>query len=439
MSSFQAHVAKLARAAESVSADAEQAPPAVAIPLREAAQSLPPHIIAATDPVKLNKQASIFRCPAWAGLPSRPFHLHCVRGKVPYPALGLQRFPYYLFGKNPVCDYVLEHPSISSVHAALIFNKEHVCFVLLDLGSTNGVRLEGKRVEPRKPIPIAVGSVLQFGYSTRTYELRAGAPPQLKRLREDGDEDTAAQRHGSGLASADSGLCEADKVSLSAAVAGTATCPATAPSAVIASATSAATAVSPAPEGQVANEPRTSSTTAEAATSSAHGAVTSDVGRMAEPAATTVMHATADATGGSPAEAATASAAAEYAPIHLFQLVIKHKDVENPISRGRNKGEIITRSRADALDMARYILADHRRRVPVAPDLGFSPWTPEEFVAAVDEYCEMSAKKKRGDLGVVEKGTFADEIDKAAFRLRRGEVSAPVETQLGVHLLYRCD
>ncbi|CBZ27019.1 conserved hypothetical protein [Leishmania mexicana MHOM/GT/2001/U1103] len=438
MSSFQAHVEKLARAAETVSADAEQASPTVAIPLREAAQSLPPHIIAATDPVKLNKQASIFRCPAWAGLPSRPFHLHCVRGKVPYPALGLQRFPYYLFGKNPVCDYVLEHPSISFVHAALIFNKEHVCFVLLDLGSTNGVRLEGRRVEPRKPIPIAVGSVLQFGYSTRTYELRAGAPPQLKRLREDGAEDTAAQRHGLGLASTDSRVCEADKVSLSAAVAGTATCPATVPSAVAASATSAAAPVCAPPEGQVASEPRASSATAETATSSAHDAVTSAAGWMAEPAATAVMQTTADATGGSPA-AVAASALAEYAPIHLFQLVIKHKDVENPVSRGRNKGEIITRSRADALDMARYILADHQRRVPVAAALGFSPWTPEEFVAAVDEYCEVSAKKKRGDLGVVEKGTFADEIDEAAFRLRRGEVSAPVETQLGVHLLYRCD
>ncbi|GET88521.1 hypothetical protein, conserved [Leishmania tarentolae] len=439
MSSFQAHVAKLARAAETVSVDAEKGPPAVAVPLHESAQSLPPHIIAATDPVKLNKQASIFRCPAWAGLPSRPFHLHCVRGKVPYPALGLQRFPYYLFGKNPVCDYVLEHPSISSVHAALIFNKEHACFVLLDLGSTNGVRLEGKRVEPRKPIPIAIGSVMQFGYSTRTYELRLGAPPQLKRLREEGGEGTAAERTESGLASAGTELSEAGQVLPSAAVAGTGTSPATAPSNTATLVTSATEVVSPESEGLVARKPPTSAAIVEAATSSAHGAVASDAVQIAGPAATIVARTAVDTTGESRTEAVTASVAEECAPIHLFQLVIKHKDVENPVSRGRNKGEIITRSRADALDMARCILADHQRRVPVAPALGFSPWTPEEFVATVSEYCEVSSKKKRGDLGVVAKGTFADEIDEAAFRLRRGEVSAPVETQLGVHLLYRCD
>ncbi|CAJ1024580.1 FHA domain/PPIC-type PPIASE domain containing protein, putative [Leishmania lindenbergi] len=439
MSSFQAHVAKLARAAETVSTGAEQGPPAVAIPLSEAAHSLPPHIIAATDPVKLNKQAPIFRCPAWAGLPSQPFHLYCLRGKVPYPALGLQRFPYYLFGKNSVCDYVLEHPSISSMHAALIFNKEHACFVLLDLGSTNGVRLEGKRVEPRKPIPIAVGSVMQFGYSTRTYELRVGAPPPLKRLREDGDEGSGTLRHASSSALTGSAHCGVDEASLSAAVVGTAICPTTALSTAVASATGTTAAVSPAPERQVAGEPATPAATVEAAASKDHSALPVAIGRTIEPAAMTLAQATVSAAGASLTEGVAASASTEYAPIHLFQLVIKHKDVENPVSRGRNKGEIITRSRADALDMARYILAEHQQRVPVSPALGFSPWTADEFVATVGEYCEVSAKKKRGDLGMVEKGAFADEIDKAAFRLRCGEVSAPVETQLGVHLLYRCD
>ncbi|KAG5505416.1 hypothetical protein GH5_03436 [Leishmania sp. Ghana 2012 LV757] len=439
MSSFQAQVAKLTRAAETVSADAGQGLPAAAIPLSEAAQSLPPHIIAATDPVKLNKQAVIFRCPAWAGLPSRSFHLHCVRGKVPYPALGLQRFPYYLFGKNPVCDYVLEHPSISSVHAALIFNKEHACFVLLDLGSTNGVRLEGKRVEPRKPIPITLGAVMQFGYSTRTYELRAGVPPPpLKRTREGGDEGPATRRHESGSTATESGHHGADEAPLSTAGAGCATCPVPAASTVVTLGTSASAGSPPRAESQMASEPP-SLASVKTSTIDAHGVRAVTPGRTGEAAPTTVLQATADATGVSETQAITTSGEAECTPIHLFQLVIKHKDVENPVSRGHNKGELITRSRADALDMARCILADHQRRVPVVPELGFSPWTAEEFVAAVNECCEVSSKKKRGDLGMVERGTFADEIDEAAFRLRRGEVSAPVETRLGVHLLYRCD
>lgn len=398
-SSFRDHVARLARAAETVAAETASAPQTVAVQLNEAAASLPPHIIAATDPVKLNKQAPIFRCPVWAGLPSRPFHLHCTRDQVPFPALGLERFPYYLFGKNPVCDYVLEHPSVSSVHAALIFNKEHACFVLLDLGSTNGVRLHGARVEPRKPIPIAVGAVMQFGYSTRTYELRAGAAPSLKRAREDDGCALPAKASSSSTTAAGPDPSPADAAPAAARVAA-----ATAPSP---SHPARATAPSPGPS--------TSGTAAEAVAVDA---------QAAPPAAT---------------PAAAAAVAEPLAPIHLFQLVVKHKDVDNPVSRGHNKGEVITRSRADALDVVRYIVEDHQRRVPVDAALGFSPWTVEEFVAAVGEYCEVSTKKKRGDLGVVEKGTFADEIDEAAFRLRRGEVSAPVETQLGVHIFYRCD
>ncbi|KAG5479054.1 hypothetical protein LSCM1_02898 [Leishmania martiniquensis] len=438
MSSFQAQVAKLARAAETVSTADEHDLHALSIPLSEAAQSLPPHIIAATDPVKLNKQATIFRCPAWAGLPSRSFHLHCVRGGALFPALGLQRFPYYLFGKSPACDYVLEHPSISSVHAALIFNKEHACFVLLDLGSTNGVRLGGKRVEPRKPIPITLGAAIQFGYSMRTYELRAGAPP-VKRPREGSDEGPAAQWNRSGSASAESGRRGADGASRSIAGADSATGPVSAPRTADALGTSAPASVPPEPGRQVASESTASAATGAASVSDAHGACIATAGRAGEAAASTVLPTTADAAGASLTATVSASGEAEHTPIHLFQLVIKHKDVDNPISRGHNKGELITRSCADALDMARDILADHQRRVPLVPELGFSPWTAEEFVAAVGEYCEVSSKKKRGDLGMVEKGTFADEIDEAAFRLRRGEVSAPVETRLGVHLLYRCD
>lgn len=418
MSGFQAHIARLARAAETVAHEAEQKPHAVAVALNETAQSLPPHIIAATDPIKLNKQAPIFRCPAWAGLPSRPYHLYCERAGEPFPALGLHRFPYYLFGKNSVCDYVLEHPSISSVHAALIFNKEHECFVLLDLGSTNGTRLQGKRVESRRPVPIAVGSVIQFGYSSRTYELRSGVAAAVKRMREGEDKgkaeaETEATRRKMGM--------ETDAQRAAAPPAA----PSSSPAISLAehAALAAPSAEGPVPTSASAVVPEA---VGDAAPSSAH----------------------ADQEEGEPAgvgrrgkETTPANTVAVPTPtaIHLYQLVIKHKDVDHPISRGRNKGEVITRSKADALEMARFIVRQHEAEVPVDAALGFSPWTAEEFVSAVREYCEVSSKKKAGDLGMVEKGIFSDVIDDAAFRLRRGEVSAPVETQLGIHILFRCD
>lgn len=438
MSAFQAHVARLARAAETAAPAQESAPQPVAVPLNEAAQSLPPHIIAATDPVKLNQQAAIFRCPAWAGLPSKPYHLHCEREGVPFPALALHRFPYYLFGKSSVCDYVLEHPSVSSVHAALIFNKEHACFVLLDLGSTNGTRLQGKRVEARKPVPIAVGSILQFGYSTRTYEVRAGPATTVKRGREEEVEKEVESITTARAAAEAPPSRTAARAALKTEVAAPLT----------SSSSSLPLPSSSAVSATLPSAPPVATTTGSISTASASPVV------VASPAAATQQSETpappptpeltrAEAvvvkTDASPAVESETTAAAPPDPVHLYQLVMKHKDVDNPVSRGRNKGEVITRSKADALDMVRYILSEHLTRVPVDAALGFSPWTVEEFVAAVREYCEVSSKKKAGDLGMVAKGTFSDVIDEAAFQLRRGEVSAPVETQLGIHLLFRCD
>jgi hypothetical protein len=427
MKGFQAHVARLSRAAETTVPEQEQAQQRVLVTLNEIAQSLPAHIIAATDPFKLNKQAPIFRCPAWAGLPSRPYHLHCERGGVPFPALALHRFPYYLFGKNKVCDYVLEHPSVSSVHAVLIFNTEHACFVLLDLGSTNGTRLQGRRVEARKPVPITVGSIIQFGCSTRTYELRAGAAATVKRMR-DGEEE----REGEGqAAAARQNNPEHDTKKKGTAVPVATSSPQTL---LHPSTTERLAVVRSAANGlQAVAEINSASEAAPAVAVSANSTATQPpfLDAVETPGAVAAPLETAAS------ELNTASA--EPTTIHLYQLVIKHKDVDNPVSRGHNKGEVITRSKADALELVRFIVKEHQTEVPVDAALGYSPWTVEQFVAAVREYCEVSSKKKEGNLGMVDRGTFSDVIDDAAFRLRRGEVSAPVETQLGIHLLFRCD
>lgn len=36
----------------------------------------------------------------------------------------------------------------------------------------------------------------------------------------------------------------------------------------------------------------------------------------------------------------------------------------------------------------------------------FVPWSVDEFASAVLAYCEVSSSKKKGNLGVVVKGTF---------------------------------
>lgn len=404
----------------------------------EEAKALPLHIQLATDSGKLNAQISYFVCPDWAGLPPTGYHLYCAREGIPLPALDLSRFPYYLFGRSKVADYVLDHPSISGVHAALVYHPERECFILLDLKSSHGVRVNRsgeetssfERIGVAIPIPLAIGAKIRFGYSSRVYELRRGKPPSSKRLREEQEAALRQKKADAADSPSASSLTEEMRNGTSSVEKGNALTGATASPLTVKEVGSKETV-----EGGVAVvevEPTTG------APPSTEGPSSSHVCRY-----------------------------------HLYQLVLKHKDVRNPVNRGvKGKGMRVTRSKEDAIEMAWWILQSHQRQkepprdvsstqeqaIPLgtrageeekhvpngATPLCFSSptaveWTVEEFTEAVKEYSEINSKHHDGDLGLVEKGAYHQTFDEAAFQLQRHRVSAPVETPLGIHLIFRSD
>jgi len=58
-----------------------------------------------------------------------------------------------------------------------------------------------------------------------------------------------------------------------------------------------------------------------------------------------------------------------------------------------------------------------------------------DFSAAAQRYSEDAAARSGGDLGWFRPGEMLDELEEAARRLRPGEVSEPIRTRSGVHLL----
>jgi pSer/pThr/pTyr-binding forkhead associated (FHA) protein len=68
----------------------------------------------------------------------------------------------FTIGRDVDCDMVLPDPTVSRWHAGL--KREASGWMLDDLGSTNGTRLNGWRV--RAAVPVRVGDLVSFGAAT---------------------------------------------------------------------------------------------------------------------------------------------------------------------------------------------------------------------------------------------------------------------------------
>ena len=61
----------------------------------------------------------------------------------------------------------------------------------------------------------------------------------------------------------------------------------------------------------------------------------------------------------------------------------------------------------------------------------------KKFGAAAKEISSCPSSKKEGDLGYFTKGMMVKEFDQVAFKLQIGELSDPVKTEFGYHIIKR--
>ena len=65
-----------------------------------------------------------------------------------------------VIGRNPTTDITLLDEGISREHALVLFDEESSCYVIEDLASTNGTKVNGKRV---RSASLSEGDKIQIG------------------------------------------------------------------------------------------------------------------------------------------------------------------------------------------------------------------------------------------------------------------------------------
>ncbi|KFK33222.1 hypothetical protein AALP_AA6G346500, partial [Arabis alpina] len=133
-----------------------------------------------SEPMEVSKDDSVSRVrslkqnpvpytiPDWSGPPCHKFHLEVLKEGAIVEQLEVHEKGAYMFGRDGLCDFALEHPSISRFHAVIQYKRSGAAYIF-DLGSTHGTSVNKRKVDKKVFVDLHVGDVIRFGGSTRLY------------------------------------------------------------------------------------------------------------------------------------------------------------------------------------------------------------------------------------------------------------------------------
>ncbi|XP_039286439.1 putative peptidyl-prolyl cis-trans isomerase dodo isoform X3 [Nilaparvata lugens] len=107
--------------------------------------------------------------------------------------------------------------------------------------------------------------------------------------------------------------------------------------------------------------------------------------------------------------------------VQCSHLLVKHEQSRRPSSWREDK---ITRTKDEALEL----IKSYREQIVSGR---------ASFAELAQKYSDCSSAKRGGDLGPFGKGAMQIPFEQAAFSLKIGELSEPVHTDSGVHIILR--
>ena len=117
----------------------------------------------------------------------------------------------------------------------------------------------------------------------------------------------------------------------------------------------------------------------------------------------------------------------QYAINKIFQNIAVSEDEINKFYN-ENKGHFQTPESARA---SHILVEDEEKANEILDEIN----NGLAFEEAAEKYSSCPSKENGGDLGEFDRGRMVPEFEEAAFSMKDGEISAPVKTQFGYHII----
>eukprot|EP00466_Bigelowiella_natans_P002749 jgi/Bigna1/70204/fgenesh1_pg.11_\ len=127
--------------------------------------------------------------------------------------------------------------------------------------------------------------------------------------------------------------------------------------------------------------------------------------------------------------------------VRAFHILVKHKDAKNPVSRQDPTGAAI---QSRTIEEAHEILQTLKAAMLQTTNSGTSSSGGKVDLATFKQIamevsdCDTSSRQG-GDMGHIYRGQIMKEFEDAAFGLEVGAISGPIESPVGVHIIYRAE
>ncbi|NXN95680.1 PIN1 isomerase, partial [Rhinopomastus cyanomelas] len=116
--------------------------------------------------------------------------------------------------------------------------------------------------------------------------------------------------------------------------------------------------------------------------------------------------------------------------VRCSHLLVKHNQSRRPSSWRQDR---ITRSKEEALELINGKLGAGGSYIQKIKS------GEEDFESLASQFSDCSSAKAGGDLGAFGRGQMQKPFEDASFALRAGEMSGPVFTDSGIHIILRTE